>query len=342
MNFILVGFLLLAVTYYFYHYGRIKTLKNRLWHDMKDIETFLRNRKTKYKVKLVEKIAVTHDTFRYRFSLGDRTLRLGLPVGKCLKVFGANIAHAQKAKEWNPRPETERNGNVVPYDPRPHQNDDMTKDGECKKGIERKYTPCTLDSDVGFFEFTIKTYRANVSKIFPNGGKFSQYMESLSVGDMLQIQGPFGRIEYLGRSQWKGSGKQYGARNEIGLIAGGSGVTPMLQLIQAVLSDPQDTTKISLLYANKTMEDIIVKEQLDQWSANSNGQFTVHYTLDVPPPIWDGFTGFINDDMISKTLPEPSKNALILMCGPPPMIKFACLPNLEKLQYDMKNGIGEF
>ena len=115
MNFILVGFLLLAVTYYFYHYGRIKTLKNRLWHDMKDIETFLRNRKTKYKVKLVEKIAVTHDTFRYRFSLGDRTLRLGLPVGKCLKVFGANIAHAQKAKEWNPRPETERNGNVVPY-----------------------------------------------------------------------------------------------------------------------------------------------------------------------------------------------------------------------------------
>ena len=37
--------------------------------------------------------------------------------------------------------------------------------------------------------------------------------------------------------------------------------------------------------------------------------------------------------MIKEHLPEPSADTLILMCGPPPMIKFACLPNLDKLGY---------
>ena len=87
---------------------------------------------------------------------------------------------------------------------------------------------------------------------------------------------------------------------------------------------------------------LIQKQQLDEWAKDSNGQFQVAYTLDNPPEDWNGYTGFISADMISKTLPPPSSDSLIVMCGPPPMIKFACLPNLEKLKYDMKNGIGEF
>jgi cytochrome-b5 reductase len=37
--------------------------------------------------------------------------------------------------------------------------------------------------------------------------------------------------------------------------------------------------------------------------------------------------------MISKHLPPPGDDTLILMCGPPPMIKFACTPSLDKLGY---------
>ena len=72
------------------------------------------------------------------------------------------------------------------------------------------------------------------------------------------VQGPFGKIEYFGRGNWKGSGKKYGKRSQIGLICGGSGVTPMIQLIQAILQDPKDSTALSLLYANKTVDDIII------------------------------------------------------------------------------------
>jgi len=337
---VFIGFILLFITHYIYRNGRSNV--NNVWHKMEHIKKLLQDNKKKYTVRLISKLAITHDTFRYRFDLGNKDIRLGLPVGKCLKVFGTNIAYEQKSEEWNPRPEMERNGTTMPRDSRPHQTGDMDKDGNWKEMIERKYTPSTLDSDLGYFEFTIKTYRANDSKIFPNGGKFSQYMESLKVGDDLIVQGPFGRMEYLGRSEWKG---KYGTKKHLGLIAGGSGVTPMLQLIQAVLSDPEDKTTLSLLYANKTVGDIIVKEQLDTWAKDSKGQFTVAYTLDNPPTdgSWkDQHSGFISADMINKTLPEPSDETLIVICGPPPMVKFACLPNLEKLKYNMKNGVGEF
>ena len=48
---------------------------------------------------------------------------------------------------------------------------------------------------------------------------------------------------------------------------------------------------------------------------------------------WDYSTGFVNDQMIKDHLPGPEEGTLILMCGPPPMINFACQPNLDKLGY---------
>ena len=45
---------------------------------------------------------------------------------------------------------------------------------------------------------------------------------------------------------------------------------------------------------------------------------------------WTYSSGFVNDVMIKEHLFEPSDDNLILMCGPPPMINFACVPNLGK------------
>jgi len=49
---------------------------------------------------------------------------------------------------------------------------------------------------------------------------------------------------------------------------------------------------------------------------------------------WKYSSGFITDDMIQDHLPSPGPDTQILMCGPPPMIKFACVPNLQKLGYE--------
>ena len=48
---------------------------------------------------------------------------------------------------------------------------------------------------------------------------------------------------------------------------------------------------------------------------------------------WKGSTGFIDQPMISERLPAPGADTLMLMCGPPPMIKFACKANLDALGY---------
>jgi cytochrome-b5 reductase len=48
---------------------------------------------------------------------------------------------------------------------------------------------------------------------------------------------------------------------------------------------------------------------------------------------WKYSSGFVNEDMIRDHLPAAGDETRILMCGPPPMIKYACLPNLEKLGF---------
>lgn len=47
-------------------------------------------------------------------------------------------------------------------------------------------------------------------------------------------------------------------------IAGGSGLTPMLQVIQAIVLNPDDKTQVTFLFANKTEEDIILRKELDE------------------------------------------------------------------------------
>ena len=63
--------------------------------------------------------------------------------------------------------------------------------------------------------------------------------------------------------------------------------------------------------------------------------------MDKAPADWKYSTGFIDAEMINAHLPSPGEGTLILMCGPPPMIKFACKPNLEKLGFT-KTSMVEF
>ena len=57
------------------------------------------------------------------------------------------------------------------------------------------------------------------------------------------------------------------------------------------------------------------------------------YTLDRPPENWAYSSGFVTKEMLQERMPPPSDRSIILMCGPPPMLKFACNPNLDALGY---------
>lgn len=121
---------------------------------------------------------------------------------------------------------------------------------------------------------------------------------------------------------------------QIVMLAGGTGITPMLQLIRAILKDPTDETRVSLLYANQTEKDILLREELDEIAKDHPNKLKLWYTLDTARESWPYGVGYINSDMIKYNMFPPSFETIVLMCGPPPMINFACAPNLDKLGYD--------
>jgi len=121
------------------------------------------------------------------------------------------------------------------------------------------------------------------------------------------------------------------------MIAGGTGITPMLQLIREILKkNDEDKTELALLFANQTEKDILLRKELDDLAKEYADQFKVWYTVDRATEGWQFSVGFISDEMIKQHLFPASDDPLILMCGPPPMINFACTPALEKLEYSQE------
>lgn len=56
----------------------------------------------------------------------------------------------------------------------------------------------------------------------------------------------------------------------------------MLQIIKAILKDSEDNSEVSLLFANQTEDDILVRSELE-WLAKQHNNFNLWYTLDRPP-----------------------------------------------------------
>jgi cytochrome-b5 reductase len=95
----------------------------------------------------------------------------------------------------------------------------------------------------------------------------------------------------------------------------------MFQIIRRICEDPRDDTKTTLLYANKTEGDILLKEELDKF-ADKYDQFKVHYVLSNPPEGWQGGKGRVNKELIEEHLPKPAgMDSKVLVCGPDPMME---------------------
>ena len=80
-----------------------------------------------------------------------------------------------------------------------------------------------------------------------------------------------------------------------------------------------------------------MRDELEKLANLHPDRFSLWYTLDRPPVDWKYSTGFINKQMIAEHLPAASDDTVILMCGPPPMINFACKPNLEELGFSKES-----
>nr|GLL44044.1 nitrate reductase [NADH]-like isoform X2 [Ipomoea trifida] len=203
----------------------------------------------------------------------------------------------------------------------------------------RAYTPTSHVDQVGHFDLVVKVYFKNVHPKFPNGGLMSQHLDSLELGSTLDVKGPLGHIEYQGRGKFLVHGKPKHAK-KLAMLAGGTGITPIYQVMQAILKDPEDDTEMFVVYANRTEEDILLRAELDAWAEKYPDRVKVWYVVQESiEEGWKYSTGFITEAVLKDHIPAGSKTTLALACGPPPMIQFAVNPNLEKMGYDIKDSL---
>lgn len=105
------------------------------------------------------------------------------------------------------------------------------------------------------------------------------------------------------------------------MVAGGTGITPMYQIIKHILRDPQDSTQLSLLFANVSPQDILLKDELDNLARTHSEQLYVHYVVDAPEDGWAGSTGYVTPELLQEHCPAPGLDVMLLLCGPRPMTK---------------------
>ncbi|MCL4135884.1 UNVERIFIED_CONTAM: hypothetical protein GTU68_027946 [Idotea baltica] len=111
-----------------------------------------------------------------------------------------------------------------------------------KSVITRPYTPINVSLAKRSFELIIK--------IYPKG-KMSSLVSEWKVGNEIEMRGPYGCFTYVPN-----------AYKRIVMLAGGTGIAPMYEVIQYILNNEEDYTKIHLLYSSKNFKDILLREEL--------------------------------------------------------------------------------
>ncbi|KAL5640234.1 hypothetical protein ACGC1H_007491 [Rhizoctonia solani] len=173
-----------------------------------------------------------------------------------------------------------------------------------KKGntIGRPYTPISDPEKEGEVTFMIKKY---------DTGKLTPYIHNLKPGDKVSVKGP------IVKRLWKNNEFE-----EVALIAGGSGITPMYQVLTHALAQPEDKTKFKLLFGNVSPADILLKEEFEQLKAKHGDRFDIVYIVDKGDKNWTGLTGFITKDILKKEIAPASlgDKVMVYICGPPAQV----------------------
>ena len=172
-----------------------------------------------------------------------------------------------------------------------------------EKPVVRPYTPISDEDAKGYLDLLVKKY--------PNG-PMSSHLHDMEPGQRLDFKGP------LPKYPWSENKHEH-----IALVAGGTGITPMYQLCRAIFTNPNDKTKVSLVFGNVTEEDILLKKEFEKLENEFPNRFRAFYVLDNPPQGWMQASGFVTKDLLKTVLPDPKMGdkVKVFVCGPPGMYK---------------------
>jgi ferredoxin-NADP reductase len=142
-------------------------------------------------------------------------------------------------------------------------------------------------------------------------GEVSPYLlDELRVGDQLELRGPIG-----GYFVWTSN-----TRRPLCLIAGGSGVTPLMAMLRHRYKS-SDRPGAVLVYSSRGPDEIIFRDELNAMADRDSGFRIVHAVTRVLPKDWMGHRGRIDKSLLATNCFPPTQDPAIFVCGPTPFVE---------------------
>ncbi|XP_020952257.1 NADH-cytochrome b5 reductase-like isoform X1 [Sus scrofa] len=167
--------------------------------------------------------------------------------------------------------------------------------------IQRAYTPISPANTEGYFEVLIKCYQT---------GLMSQCVKSWRVGDAAFWRGPFGSFCY--------KPNQYG---ELLMLAAGTGLAPMVPILQSITDNAEDETFVTLVGCFKTFEGIYLKaflqEQARFWNVRTFFVLSQENSPEQLPWSYRDKTRFgrLGQDLVDELVGSCRRKPFALVCG---------------------------
>ncbi|KAF4459337.1 oxidoreductase NAD-binding domain-containing [Fusarium albosuccineum] len=166
--------------------------------------------------------------------------------------------------------------------------------------VPRPYTPVSASDEPGYLELLVKKY--------PNG-RASGHLHSLNPGDKLLFAAA------IRGYNWKPNSYKH-----ITLIAGGAGITPIYQLAQGILRNPNDKTSMTLIFGVNSDEDVLLKQEFEQFTKEFPDRFKAIYTVSHPKEGSPFRKGYVSEELLKEIVPSPTQqDTKVFVCGPPAM-----------------------
>jgi ferredoxin-NADP reductase len=138
-------------------------------------------------------------------------------------------------------------------------------------------------------------------------GEVSPYLvDEVVPGDRFEVRGPIG-----GYFVWDA----YSASEPLFLVAGGSGVVPLMSMLRHRAATGS-TVPTRLLYSSRTLADVIYRQELEQLQGVGDGLEVLHTLTREQPPGWTGHTGRVNRELLQEVAFGPEENPSVYVCGP--------------------------
>jgi len=140
-------------------------------------------------------------------------------------------------------------------------------------------------------------------------GEVSPYLtDELRRGDQIELRGPVG-----GYFVWEPS-----QAGPLLLVAGGSGVAPLMAMIRLRAAAGSDA-ETRLLLSSRGWEDVIYRDELEQLGGDG---LTVVHTLTRSQPVgWTGYARRVDAEMLAEVGPGPTASPRVYVCGPTPFVE---------------------